>query len=259
MNKLNHLLNRAQKTIGHNSPVILTAIGVTGAVTTAVLASKASFKASDVLREEQARLDSFEKSHPMTNKEKFEKVWTLYIPAVVSGAFTCTAIIFANRIGTRRTAAMATALTISDRAYAEYKEKVIETVGKNKEQKVRDEIAQDRVNSNPVSKQQVIITGGGDVLCYDKYTGRYFMSGVETLKKAQNDLNYQLMNEGYASLNEFYNKIGLSHVPTGEEVGWCVDKGLLELQFSTTMSDDERPCIAVDFFVGPMVGFFRTH
>ncbi len=112
--------------------------------------------------------------------------------------------------------------------------------------------------NDPVDKQQVIITGGGEVLCYDLYTGRYFQSSMETLKKAQNDLNYTVLNHQYASLTDFYSLIGLSSTKSSDDVGWNADK-LLELRFSATISDDGRPCITLDFVVAPIRNFFSVH
>ena len=153
---------------------------------------------------------------------------------------------------------MAAAYTVSEKAFEEYREKIVEKLGANKERQARDEVAQDRVNANPVGRTEVIVTGGGNVLCYDMYTGRYFQSDMETIKQAQNNLNHHILNNVYASLNDFYDMIGLSRIKTGDEIGWNSDK-LMEIYFSTTMSDDQKPCIAIDFSVEPVRNYFRTH
>jgi len=49
----------------------------------------------------------------------------------------------------------------------EYQEKVIETIGQNKENKIREAIIDDRLSKNPVSKNEILITGAGDVLFYE--------------------------------------------------------------------------------------------
>lgn len=253
------LVQRAGKFAADNSPAILTAIGVTGALTTAYLTGKASFKAAELILEKQKRLDEEPKSYPLDTKEKVELVWRLYIPAAATGLLTVTCIIGANRIGTRRAAALATAMTISEKAFTEYKDKVVERLGKNKEQAVRDEIAQERVDRTPVSlTKEVIIAGGGDVLCFDVFTGRYFKSDMETIKKAQNDVNYQIINNMYASVSDFYNRIGLPPTGYSDEVGWNSDK-LMELDISTTMSDDGRPCISINFAAVPVRDYDRFH
>lgn len=256
-------IKQAEKFVQDNSPLILTSIGVAGTITTAVLTGKATIRAAELIAHENTRLelqhhDVMTEPRVLSDKEKFELIWKLYIPAVGTAGFTCAAIIGANRVGTRRAAAMASAYAITERAFSEYKEKVIEKIGEKKELHIRDEIAQDRVDANPVGRQQVIITGGGSSLCYDHHTGRYFESSVEEIKKAMNDINYKINNEFYASLSDFYDRIGLARTKTSDEVGWNSDK-LMDIQFSTTMSDDQRPCIAIDFSVAPIRNYFRIN
>lgn len=261
---LRDIIIKTQKIATDNSPAILTAIGVTGTLTTAYLTGKASFKAATILDEAQLEKNGERYKTDdapfvrLTTKEKAQLIWQLYIPAVITGTLTCTAVICANRIGSRRTAAMAAAFSLSEKAYDEYKEKVVEQIGKNKERRVRDEIAQDRVDANPPKNQAIIATGKGDILFMDSYSGRPFESTMEDVKAAQNDTNYLVLNDGYASLTDFYNKLGLSSTKISDDLGWNSDK-LLELEFSTTMTDDERPCIVVDFRVAPIRNYFRTH
>lgn len=245
------LLKRVEKVTIDNSPAILTAFGIVGTIATAYLTGKATFKAAEIIEKEHwdrnRHTDHFV---PMDMKERTKVVWKLYIPPAVSAAFTVTAIFGANHISSRRATAMATAFSISERAFSEYKEKVIEKIGEKKERDYRDEIAQDRVNKNPPDDRQVIITGDGDVLCYDHFTGRYFTSNMEALRKAENEINHLILSQGYASVSDFYHEIGLPPTAFSEEVGWNTNK-LLELVFSTTMSPDGRPCIAIDFDLHP--------
>jgi len=245
------LVARVTKFAADNSPAILTAIGVTGTIATAYLASKASFQASyKIFYEEQDRL-----GREMTTKEVVRSTWKLYVPAAAMGCTTIACIIMANRIGTRRAAAMAAMVAISEKAFDEYKAKVVEKIGERKEQAVRDEIAQDRVTNNPPSRE-VVIMGGGDVLCHDMYSGRYFHSDMETIRKAQNDINGMVLNDMYASLSDFYYLIGLTKTGVSDEVGWNVDKQL-DLKFSATMAENGRPCMTITFAVAPVRDYNR--
>lgn len=251
---ITEILKRTEKLVADNSPTILTAIGVTGALTTAYLTGKATFKAAKLLDEQETILMSYEKKPPMTNRDKIDLVWKLYIPAAGVATITVFSIVGANRIGTRRAAAMAAAYSLSEKAWGEYKEKVVEKLGVQKEQQARDELAQERVDRNPVSSREVIITGGGEVLFYDDISGRYFKSTVETLRKAQNDLNESILGNmsGAASLYDFYELIGLPTTPFSTEVGWNTDN-LLELNLTgTTISEDGQPCIALSYAYFPV-------
>lgn len=247
---------RVEKLLIDNSPAILTIIGVTGTITTSWLTGTASFKAADILRKEG--MDNYDDSllTPFTFRDKVGRVWKCYIPAVGTGAFTIFCIIFANRIGMRRAAAVAAAYSISEKAFGEYKDKVVEKFGDNQEQKVRDELAQDRVNRNPLNEREIIITGDGEVLCYEAFTGRYFKSSMEEIKRAQNDINAEIIHNSYASLSDFYNALGIGKTSCSDEVGWNTDK-LLELKFTTVLSEDNRPCISIGFDVAPVRDYWR--
>jgi hypothetical protein len=249
------LLKRAEKFTIDNSPAILTAIGITGTLTTAYLTGKASVKAYDLLLDEDTRRHAEGESPIRSDPKAMVKVvWQEYIPAAASGLLTISAIFAANRVSTRRATAMATAYSISERAFTEYKDKVVEKIGEKKEQEVRDEVAQDQVNRNPVDESKVIITGNGDVLCYDRFAGLYFKSNMEALRKAENDVNYLILHQDYASLSDFYDLIGLPPTGVSEEVGWNTDQ-LLELEFSTVLSPEGQPCIAIDFNHRPIRNF----
>ena len=251
----NMLVKSAQRMIVENSPAIMTGLAVTGALTTAFLAGKASFKAAELIHEEESYAGYDLPEGRLDTRERFELVWKLYVPAAGTAVLTVISIIMAHRISSRRAAAMAAAFTISEKAFEEYRAKVLERMGEKKEQSVRDEIAQERLDRNPVG-QQLIIVGGGEVLCYDIFLDRYFMSNMETLRRAQNDINEQIINDHYASLSDFYDLLGLPHAQISENVGWNLDQ-MLKLKFTTGMSTDNRPCIVIAFEVSPAGNRFR--
>lgn len=257
---LPNIAHQAVKMAKDNSPLILTAIGVAGTVTTAVLSYRTAVRVTEVISEdilEQKALNPNER-YFRTRREDFELVWKEFIPPVLAGVGTIACIICANRIGTRRAAAMAAAYSLSERAMSEYKDKVVEQIGKNKEQKIRDEIAQDRVNRNP-PREDLTIIGDLEVRCMEQYTGRYFSSNMETLKSAQNAVNHQILSgTDSASLSDFYDRVGLNHTGVSDEVGWNLDN-LLELTFSTTVDEKNRPVLVFDYKVVPVRNYFRYH
>lgn len=252
---LGDLLKRSGKLIADNSPAIMTALGVTGALTTAYLTGKASFKASKYLRHEQ-ELNDIVRGGPSTFKEKAQLTWKLYIPAALSGAATVAVIIGANRVGSRRAAALAAAYSLTERAFEQYKEKVVATIGAKKEQGIQDVINQERLINDPISSKEVIVISGEEALCYDAFSGRYFTSAVETLRKAENDTNRQIIHDGYASLTDLYYRIGLRPTSMSDEVGWTSDV-VLELKFSPALTDDNRPCLAINFTAGPVRNYHK--
>lgn len=238
------------KSIKANTPEILTALGVTGVITTAYLTNKAAVAAHEVIIEHE-KLNPPPADPKERLKERTKLVWKLYIPATTSGVITIGCIIGATRSGGRKTAAAVTAYSVTERAFHEYRERVADEIGKGKEQKIRDEIAQDAVNANPITRE-VVVAGTGHVLCYEMHTGRYLQSTMETLKKAENKVNSIAIRERYVTLDEFYDLVGLDHTSVSDKIGWTSDK-IMELEFSTILSRNGEPCIAFDYnYIGPI-------
>lgn len=255
---LGAIVRRVQKTAADNTPVILTAIGVTGLVTTAVLTGQASFKAAEVLRKEKESIAEdppYEGYEPST-RYLVEVVWKFYIPAVGTGAATIVCIIAANRIQTRRAAALATAYSILQEGFQEYKTKVVDKIGEKKEQAIRDEVAQDRLNKKPPT--EIVMVGRGENLCMDLHSGRYFMSDTNTISAAVNTINSRILKNDYASLTDFWELIGLDKTSESDELGWSSDC-MLELVYSTAIAADGRPCITIDFDKVPFHGYYVAY
>jgi hypothetical protein len=228
-------------------------MGVTGVVTTAYLTGRASVKATRLIDEVEKLHADHRKANgpddensPLTSKEKFMLVWPHYVAPVGVGCTTITAIIMSNHTASKKIAALTVASGISERAFQEYKAKVVEKIGAKQETAVRDEIAQDRINNQPPSTSQIVMAGAGEVLCHDMLTGRYFMSDMEKLRQAMNNTNYEIIAHDYASLSFFYDQIGLAPTAYSDYVGWRCDDHP-DLTFSTVLSPDGRPCIAIDF------------
>lgn len=216
---------------------------------TAVLSGRAAIDAQmDILEETAARKDS------LTGKEKFLLTWRHFIAPATLGALTVTCVIGSNAISTRRAAALASAFALSEKAFSEFREKAVESLTKPKEQKIYDDIAEDRIKENPPQSNTLVVQGT-DVPCYDVYSDRYFVSSAEKLRKAQNDINAQCINDMYASHNEFYHLIGLPGIPAGEAVGWTTDN-MLDLRFTTVLNGDQ-PVLAVNYTTNPKENYHK--
>ena len=255
MKKIN--LSKVAKEIelftGKHAPEILTGIGIAGMVTTVVLAVKETPKACQLLDERKDEL----KPENLPGVEIVKTTWKCYIPAAVTGVASIACIIGANSVHNKRTAAIAAAYKISETALSEYKDKVVEVIGEKKEQAVRDAIDKDHIQNNPVSKQQVFITTKGESLCYDAHSGRYFKSDIEQIRRAVNNLNHQMTaGDMYCSLNDFYDEIGLSHTDMGDELGWSIEDGLLDIDFGSQITDDGEPCIVLHYNISPKYNYY---
>lgn len=260
---LTKFIKNAQFILSKHSPEILTGLGIAGMVTTTVLAVKATPKALRLIKQEEEYRE-YDRDHGIPDTIAPEKVsaidviklcWKCYIPAAITGTVSIACLIGASSVNVRRNTALATAYKLSETALTEYREKVVETIGEKKEKTIKDAIAKDHVEKNPVKQQDIIVTGKGETLCYDMICGRYFKSDIDKLKKIENELNRRMIDEMYISLNEFYYEVGLDDVGAGHDIGWNIDRGYIELQFSSQLAADGTPCLVVGFNNPPSYDF----
>ena len=105
------------------------------------------------------------------------------------------------------------------------------------------------------------MVSSGEVLCYDTLTDRFFRSTMEDIKRAENILNKELMDYQMVSLSRFFEEVGLNPTPYSEEVGWntVAADGPITVEISTTLSPDQKPCLAVSFSRFPKTDYSRLY
>ncbi len=234
------------ETIKH-SPAILMGIGVAGMISAAVLTGTATIKAVHIV-DEQKLADKGDK------KEIIKATWKCYIPALVTAGVSLGCILGSTSISAKRTAALSAVYHISETALTDYKEAAKEIVGVEKEKEIQTKAAEKAVERNPVSRE-VVIAGTGNYLCFDPAFGKYFYSDRETIRKVINDMNEKLIREMFVSLNEFYYELGIRPILRGDDLGWNMDDGSIKVQFTSTLAEDGRPCLVMDYVVGPKYDF----
>lgn len=253
---LSEVVKTLQSTAKKHSPEILMGMGIAGMVSTTVLAVQATPKALDIMAEinEEHAEDTDKKEY---SKAVLARVVPVYIPSAILGGLSIACLIGASSVNFRRNAALATAYSLSESALKEYRDKVTETFGEKKERNIRDSIAKDRIERDPVENHDIIITEHGDTLCYEYISGRYFRSDYDRLQKAVNNLNHQMLCNDYVSLNDFYDEIGLKFNGVGEELGWRVDRGLIQLDISAQLTAKNEPCLVIDYETRPTYDYDR--
>lgn len=254
MSKLNDVMRVTCKFMKKHSPDILTGLGIGCMLTGTVLAAKAAPKAAKKIEEAEE-----EKGESLTVVEKVKVVAIDYAPAALSTATGMACLIGSNTTQNRRNVAIATAYKAGEEAFNIYKEKVVETIGEKKEQQIKDEVAKEMLERNPVGENEVIVTDGGTTLCYDAFNGRYFQSSKDMIDKAVNALNKRLISEMYISLNDFYYELGLRPVRNGDDLGWNVERNLIDINYSSILAEDGRPCLVCDFYCEPRTDYINLH
>ena len=247
--------------VKHDTEIIM-GLGISGMITTTIMAVKATPKAIHILNEEECRRSKLipPPYDQVDWKDRVKLCWRCYIPSAAVGTLSVACLVSATSINAKRNAALATAYSISESVLKDYQEKVIETIGEKKEELIRGEIAKDKITQNPPNEQSIIITNKGDTLCYDAFSGRYFRGDADKFKRVENELNRVMLDEQYVSLNDFYYEIGLENIPLGDELGWTIDDGRdgrIDLYFTSQLTPEGVPCLVINYRVQPRKGYYK--
>lgn len=249
---ISKLIETSKKKLSDNAPEIMIGFGLAGMLTSTIMAVKATPKAMAIIEEEEDYLN-----RELTKIEKAKLVWKPYVPAALGYCASTALIIGANNVNSKRSAMFAGAYKLSEQTLATYRDKVIETIGEEKEREISDKVARDKVKEARQTSYHAneVIYGTGQCLCYDPISGRYFNSDMDKIRKVENDLNYRLMKENMISLNEFYTELGMECTDMGFKYGWNIDEGLIEVRFTSTITDDNKLCLVVTFARSPRLDF----
>lgn len=247
MANINGIIKSVGAAASKHAPELLTAFGIANMLTGLVLAVRATPKAVDIIRAEEE-----EKGKALTKPEVVAVAWKPYIPTAVFCTVAVICFIGANAVNKNRCAALTAAYTLSETALREYTEEVKEAVGEKKEQEIHTKVVQKKIDKVPVNENDIIITGEERTLCYDAFAGRYFYSDRIKIDKAVNELNRMILNDDFASLNDFYDLVGLESTKMGDMLGWSGRNAVsVNARYSSHLASDGRPCLAVSFNVAP--------
>lgn len=246
------------------SPAILTGLGVLGLAFTAYTAYKAGLKASAILDERKKNLSEIRKGDKEAKKEitmnTVKKMTPVILPTVIMGVTSAACIIGSNTISTRRVAVLSAAYSLSERTVKDLNGKMTEILGEKKARQIKDAITKDRLQKDGDPKEkEIILTGTGDVLCKDYYSGRFFRSNAQKVGLAINKLSVMARNEMYVSLNDFYDLLEIPRLPMAEDFGWTAEdtesNGNLPISTTAILAEDGTPCLCVEYDAMPRTDF----
>ena len=230
-----------------HSPEILIGMGIAGAASSVIFAIKATPKAMILLEEKRQEL-GVEK---LEAKEIIKTAAPVYIPTAVSFGVSVACIVGASSMNARRNAALTAAYTMSESALRTYRDKVLETVGEDKEREIRQKAAIEQQQKTPEPQALVVSNAAGQLKCFDSLSGRYFVSTKVEIDKAVNEFNRQLRDDMRISLNDWYDLIGLDTNKLGDMLGWDIERGYVETCYASRLDEDGLPCLVVNYVEPP--------
>lgn len=230
-----------------HSPEILIGMGIAGAASSVIFAVKATPKAMILLEEKRQELGVGK----LEAKEIIKTAAPVYIPTAVSFGVSVACIVGASSVNARRNAALTAAYTLSESTLRTYRDKVLETVGEDKEREIRQKAAIEQQQKTPEPQALVVSSAAGQLKCFDSLSGRYFVSTKNEIDKAVNEFNRQLRDDMRISLNDWYDLIGLDTNKLGDMLGWDIERGYVETCYASRLDEDGLPCLVVNYVEPP--------
>lgn len=254
-NKVTRTFGDVKLKFKKHSPEILVVTGVIGVVGAAVLACRATTKASKIV--EQAKEDLETINHCVENPESLPEPYTKedakkdttivyakaglqvakeYAPAVVLGALSIGAILGGHNILRKRNMALGAAYAVVDTSFKEYRKRVIERFGNELDKEIRYNVKAKEVEETVVDKdgkeKKVTKTvkladspakATPYTFCYDVGCEGWQKDPEHNkwfLLQQQNYANEKLKAQGYLFMNDVLESLGLPKTKAGQIVGW---------------------------------------
>lgn len=207
-----------------NAPTILSVFGVAGIFVTGILGIRAGMKAEKIRDGEEMAL-----------KEFLAKTWRCYILVSISALISSGFVILGNRISMKQIAALSGLAAAGGKKFNEYRAKIREMVGDEKEKEIFEEAkkaSQIEWIDNADFMKDIEESGvelEKPVLYYDDISDRFFEISPTRFLAAKYHLNKKFWFYGYVTLNEWYELLGVEPVTIrnfgvdGDNIAWTYD------------------------------------
>lgn len=258
MNNLGLKANKVCFAMKKHSPEILVIAGVLGAVSSAVLACRATTKISEILDSTKETIDAIhkvvEESDTDENIEYSDEdkkrdlmityahagidLAKLYAPAVILGTLSITSILASNNILRKRNVALAAAYATIDKGYKEYRTRVVERFGETvdrdlrygiKAKEIEEKVIDDKGKEKTVKKNVEVVEPAviSDYARIFRSNNPYWEDTPDYsemfLSARERWANDKLRANGHLTLNEVYTMLGFEETKAGMVVGWIYD------------------------------------
>lgn len=259
--------------VNKKSPEILIGVGIAGVVTSTVLACNATLKLNGRLATMQDELglanelkdavgdegriiginkETGEEQEVVYTESQYRKdlfaiysknsmiILKDYAPALIIGTLSIAALVGSHKILKGRNVALASAYKALDVAYGEYRSRVREEFGEEKEKDIylnfKDEKQSikevDEETGKEVSKKVKVKTSNGTTHSpyarfFDEFSAQWQHNpqyNLFFLRAQQQMFNDLLLSRGHVFLNEVYDALGIERTEAGNVVGWVLNK-----------------------------------
>lgn len=244
--KITQALGRATLKAKKESPHIFFAAGLAGVVTGGVLACRATLKLEKNLDEIRGDIETVKEAKKLSDEGKLQKnlndqeyyqlmgavyakstfkLIRLYGPSVLIAAAGVALLTGSHIQMTRRNAALQGALVAVQQAYDEYRQRVAEEIGEDKERELYENLkGLDPLDPNSKKAGSMYSV---HARIFDESCGNWQKNPEHNhvfLKLQQEHANYKLHSRGHIFLNDVYDLLGFERTQSGAIVGWVLTK-----------------------------------
>lgn len=242
MINLNKPINTVRVLWKNHNRSILTAGSIVLAISAVVESISATSKAKDIL--DDAKYEKFEalgcderidkNAYALSTKEIIAKTWKCYIwtTMLLGGSIACSAVSHVE--SNKRIDEMAASYGALLSLYNTYKTSVQKTLKARDIREINHNVVHEIVEQDKATlpdhakKQLFAVTDDVNVLFRDIYssnTGKcYFKKTMEEVRRAEGRFNRMLMDNGSATLNDWYDCLDIGHSDIGDFLGWRWDE-----------------------------------
>lgn len=256
--QLERFCHKSLLSLKRGSPTILSCIGSAGVIATTIMAVKATPKALSCIEDEKKYINQKLEDNgwetridKLTTIETIKATWRCYIPTALVGLSTIACIFGANALNKRQQAALTSAYILLDNAFKEYKGKVNDLLGNDADTQIQQAMIEDKyseINILPSGEKQIF---------YEYNYGEFFERTKEEILQAEFKLNLRFVSKGYATLNDFYELLGLPITQEGEVIGWSTDEGysMVDFEHEIFTMDDGLECTFINLPISPSIRY----
>lgn len=227
------------------SATVLTWVSAVGVIGTAVLAARATPKATLLLAKAEK-----EKGGALTKVEAVSAAAPAYAPTLLVGAGTICCLFGANILNKRQQAVVTGAYAMLSNYHKEYRETLKELYGEEADEKIQSVMARRRCDYHQTNLE----APDRKVIWYDEISGESIARYEREIMDAEYHFNRNYTMRGYALLNELYEFLGLPPTEYGSRVGWSMADGIEWVDFEHRLlsrDDGGTDIYAIDMIFSP--------
>lgn len=229
-----------------NRSDILFGAGVTSVITAGIIAATSTYKGII----EAGRIKASSHREELTGKEKAKLILKHGTAPVALMSLGVCMLVKSKLDDKNNIAILTNGLLLSEEALRA-KDAAID----QQPQKIKDDIrhkeAEVRMNSTNLPSNTPNVGPNPTTLFFESYTGQYFRSDIESVRRAINDFNRDVQNRDYCSFNELLFALGLEQCELGEKFGWSSEDDPIDIERSSHLRNNVEPAMVISYYPHP--------